>query len=63
MSILTDSAIIAYKSPTFVGKRLLKFPKGGRAAPVEAVRMVTEKVELAAISASFLPAADRRAAS
>jgi hypothetical protein len=51
MGILTDSAIIAYKSPIVISKRLLKFAKGGRSAPAEAVRMGTEKVELAAISA------------
>ncbi len=54
MGILTDSAIIAYKSPIVISKRLLKFAKGGRSAPAEAVRMVKEKVELAAISASSL---------
>jgi hypothetical protein len=29
MGILTDSAIIAYKSPIVISKRLLKFAKGG----------------------------------
>lgn len=52
MSILVDSAIIAYKSPIVVGKRLLKFAKGGVSAPIEATRMVTEKAELASISAA-----------
>jgi hypothetical protein len=52
MGILIDSAIIAYKSPIVIGKRLLKFAKGGPSAPVEATRMVAEKAELAAISVS-----------
>jgi hypothetical protein len=33
MGILTDSAIIAYKSPIVISKRLLKFAKGGRRQP------------------------------
>jgi hypothetical protein len=54
MSIFVDSVVIAYKSPIVVGKRLLKFAKGGASAPVEATKMVAEKAELAAISASSL---------
>jgi len=55
MSIFVDSAIIAYKSPIVVGKRLLKFAKGTPSAPIEATRMVAEKAELASISlASFV---------
>jgi hypothetical protein len=50
MSIFVDSAIIAYKSPIVVGKRLLKFAKGRPSAPIEATRMVAEKAELASIS-------------
>jgi hypothetical protein len=52
MSIFVDSAIIAYKSPIVVGKRLLKFARGGPAAPIEASRMVAEKAQLASISAA-----------
>jgi len=47
MGILFDSAVIAYKSPIVIGKRLLKLAKGGPSAPQEAARMVTEKAELA----------------
>jgi hypothetical protein len=54
MGILIDSAVIAYKSPIVIGKRLFKFAIGAPSAPVEAARMVTEKAELAAISASSL---------
>jgi hypothetical protein len=54
MSILVDSGVIAYKSPIVIGKRLLKFAKGGASAPVEASNAVAEKAELAAISASSL---------
>jgi hypothetical protein len=54
MGIIDDSAIILYKSPIVITKRLLKFAKGGRGTPTEAARMVTEKIELAAISASSL---------
>jgi hypothetical protein len=54
MSILFDSAVIAYKSPIVISKRLFKFARGGASAPIEAARMVTEKAELAAISASSL---------
>jgi hypothetical protein len=52
MSIFGDSVIIAYKAPLVAGKRLLKFAKGGASAPIEATRMVTEKAELASISAA-----------
>lgn len=54
MSIFVDSVVIAYKSPIVIGKRLLKFAKGGTSAPIEATKMVAEKAELAAISASSL---------
>jgi hypothetical protein len=54
MSIFEDSIVIAYKAPIVISKRLLKFAKGGRSAPIEATRMVTEKIELAAISATSL---------
>ncbi len=54
MSIFTDSAAIACKSPIVIGKRLLKFAKCGPSAPIEATRMVVEKAELAAISAASL---------
>lgn len=54
MGILIDSAVIAYKSPIVIGKRLFKFAIGGPSASVEAARMVTEKAELATISASSL---------
>lgn len=52
MSIFIDAVVIAYKSPIVIGKRLFKFVKGSPSAPVEATRMVGEKVELAAVSAS-----------
>lgn len=54
MGIIKDAAVIAYKSPIVISKRLLKFAKGGPAAPIEAARMVGEKVELSAVSASSL---------
>jgi hypothetical protein len=54
MSILIDSAVIAYKSPIVIGKRLLKFVKGGPSVAGEAARMVAEKAELAAISVTSL---------
>ena len=54
MGIIIDAAVIAYKSPIVIGKRLLRFAKGGPAAPIEAMKMVSEKAELAAISASSL---------
>jgi hypothetical protein len=54
MGIVADSVVIAYKSPMVIGKRLLKFAKGGRGTPTEAARMVTEKLELAAVSVSSL---------
>ncbi len=54
MSIFVDSFVIAYKSPIVIGKRLFKFATGAPSAPSEAVGMVTEKAELAAISAASL---------
>jgi hypothetical protein len=54
MSIFEDSIVIAYKAPIVISKRLLKFAKGDASAPIEATKMVVEKVELAAISATSL---------
>jgi hypothetical protein len=54
MGIVADSVVIAYKSPIVIGKRLMRFAKGGRGTPTEAARMVTEKLELAAISVTSL---------
>jgi hypothetical protein len=52
MSIFVDSVVIAYKSPIVAGKRLVKFVRGGPPAVAEATRMVTEKAEIASISAA-----------
>jgi hypothetical protein len=56
MGILIDSAVIAYKSPIVIGKRLFKFATGSPSGSVEAARMVAEKAELAAVSATSLAA-------
>jgi hypothetical protein len=54
MGILIDSAVIAYKSPIVISKRLFKFATGGRSSSAEATRMIAEKVELATVSAASL---------
>ena len=54
MGILTDSFVIAIKSPVVIGKRMSIFAKGGRPAKAEARTAVTEKARLAAGSTAAL---------
>ena len=54
MGILTDSLVIAIKSPVVIGKRMSIFAKGGRPAKAEARTAVTEKANLAAESTASL---------
>src|ERR1700722_17385412 len=54
MGIFADAAVIAYKSPIVIGKRLVKFARGGASGGSEAARAIREKAELAAVSATSL---------
>ena len=54
MGIVTDSFVIAFKSPVVIAKRMSIFAKGGTPARAEAKTAVTEKTRLAASSTASL---------
>ena len=57
IGILTDSIVIAIKSPIVIGKRMAIFARDGRRAKVEVRTAVKEKTSLAGSSAASLVSA------